>query len=417
MKSKRPLGILFVIAATAGILLCLYGIFQTWRIRVSFSQSVDENLALLGETVETTRDGLDVVETVLETTAADLTLVRSSVFTLTLAIQDTNRILGSLEDLTATDLPASIDAAQTSLASAQTSAQLIDNMLATLARVPLLGLGAYQPEVPLNVALGDISTSLDPLKPSLQDISLGLADASTNLGSLADQLEVVSEASAEIDTALRDARTVIAEYRSTLTQLETNVSAAQTAVPGWTRSAAWVVTVLLGVLLFAQIGLFERGQALARAEESPFVPADYYVPPILETDRFRLRMLSVLDVEKDYEAVMETQAHFHDLGLSWPREGFTLAENLADLARHQHEFVEREAFAYTVVSLDESRVLGCVYINPANSRDADASVNLWVRASEMETGLGRELHETVQAWIAAEWPFESAVYPMKYMRF
>ena len=39
-------------------------------------------------------------------------------------------------------------------------------------------------------------------------------------------------------------------------------------------------------------------------------------------------------VEQDYEAVMETQAHFHALGYSWPRAGFTIAENLADLKQH-----------------------------------------------------------------------------------
>jgi hypothetical protein len=127
-------------------------------------------------------------------------------------------------------------------------------------------------------------------------------------------------------------------------------------------------------------------------------------------------MLSVDDVEKDYEAVMETQANFHSPGLSWPREGFTLAENLADLARHQREYEDREAFAYTVVSLDESRVLGCVYIDPKDGDDPGARVELGVRASEVKTGLGRDLHAAVQAWITEEWPFETVVYPMTYMR-
>ena len=38
-----------------------------------------------------------------------------------------------------------------------------------------------------------------------------------------------------------------------------------------------------------------------------FVPEDFEVPAVLETDQFRLRMLSVDDVEKDYEAVMESR--------------------------------------------------------------------------------------------------------------
>lgn len=264
MTSRRPLGIVFVAAAAAGILICIYVIVMTWRVRGQFTRSAEDNLALLGETVNTTADGLDVVETVLSTTGDDINLIRSSVFTLTLAIQDTNRILGSLETLTSTDLPASITAAQTSLASAQTSAQIIDNMLATLASIPLLGLSAYQPDIPLNVALGDLSTSLDPLTPSLENISVGLEGAAASLGDLEIQLQAITETSDEIDRALRDAQSVIAEYRTTLTTLETRVEGARDAVPRWTRNTAWIVTLLFGMLLFSQIGLLDRGLAILR---------------------------------------------------------------------------------------------------------------------------------------------------------
>ena len=35
-----------------------------------------------------------------------------------------------------------------------------------------------------------------------------------------------------------------------------------------------------------------------------FVPSDFVVPEILETDSFRVRMLTISDVKKDYDAVM-----------------------------------------------------------------------------------------------------------------
>jgi TPP-dependent pyruvate/acetoin dehydrogenase alpha subunit len=39
-----------------------------------------------------------------------------------------------------------------------------------------------------------------------------------------------------------------------------------------------------------------------------FLPADFEVPTLLETDRFRLRPISVDDPDKDYEAVMSSRA-------------------------------------------------------------------------------------------------------------
>jgi RimJ/RimL family protein N-acetyltransferase len=147
-------------------------------------------------------------------------------------------------------------------------------------------------------------------------------------------------------------------------------------------------------------------------QASPFVPADFDVPPMLETERFRLRMLSVDDVELDYEAVIESRELLHAMyGGPWPREGFTLEENLRDLERHQQEFLDRKAFAYTVVSLDESRVLGCLYINPARGTDADAEVRMWVRQSEYDKGLDAVLFQAVRDWLASAWPFASVAYP------
>jgi hypothetical protein len=143
----------------------------------------------------------------------------------------------------------------------------------------------------------------------------------------------------------------------------------------------------------------------------PFVPADFFIPATLETLHFRLRMLSVEDVDKDYEAVMETQKRFHAMGYSWPREGFTLKENLADLEAHQREFLAREAFSYTVVSLDESHVLGCVYINPDEGEGSAARVSMWVRQSEFLRGLDPILFNEVKNWIASDWPFKQVVYP------
>ncbi|MBS3752399.1 MAG: hypothetical protein KGY46_03300 [Anaerolineales bacterium] len=146
--------------------------------------------------------------------------------------------------------------------------------------------------------------------------------------------------------------------------------------------------------------------------KKPFVPGDFHIPEELETERFRLRMLSVEDVEKDYEAVVESRELLQSMfGGNWPREGFTLEENLADLQRHQQEFLSREAFAYTVVSLDESRVLGCVYIKPAQRPEVDAVVRMWVRQSEFDRGLDPVLFQVVKDWLDSAWPFTTVAFP------
>ena len=83
----------------------------------------------------------------------------------------------------------------------------------------------------------------------------------------------------------------------------------------------------------------------------PFVSPEFEVPETLETDEFRLRMLTVNDVVKDYDAVMSSAEHLKSVwpGSTWP-DGLTLEQNLIDLGWHQKEFQRRDSFAYTVVT-------------------------------------------------------------------
>ena len=175
------------------------------------------------------------------------------------------------------------------------------------------------------------------------------------------------------------------------------------------RKHNFILLLLLTIMMSCQS---TQESSNLRDSRWSFVPDSFEVPATLETSRFRMRMLSVDDVEKDYEAVMESRELLLDqFGGPWPREGFTIEENLADLRRHQREFEQRKAFAYTVVSLDESRVLGCVYINPPEDEDTDAVVVMWVRQSEFDKGLDPILFETVKKWLEETWPFEHVKYP------
>lgn len=143
-----------------------------------------------------------------------------------------------------------------------------------------------------------------------------------------------------------------------------------------------------------------------------FVPPDFPIPATLETPEFRLRMLTVDDVVKDYDAVITSVAHCKTVwpGGTWP-EGLTLHQNLIDLGWHQKEFQTRRSFAYTVVRPDESQVLGCVYLLPSRKRGHDAEVYLWARQSELAGGLEERLEAAVKEWVASAWPFRAPGFP------
>lgn len=146
---------------------------------------------------------------------------------------------------------------------------------------------------------------------------------------------------------------------------------------------------------------------------SSFVPPDFEVPAVFETSKYRLRMLTINDVVKDFDAVITSEEHLKGIfppPSAWP-ETLTLEQDLIDLGWHQKEFQRRTSFAYTMMSLDESRCLGCVYFFPSDHQDYDVCALLWARQSELASGLEERLFADVRQWLAEAWPFKSVGFP------
>jgi hypothetical protein len=146
----------------------------------------------------------------------------------------------------------------------------------------------------------------------------------------------------------------------------------------------------------------------------PFIPTDFIIPDKLENKHFRIRMLTVNDVVKDYEAVMTSMDRIRGVfgpDSDWPSMDLTLEQDLIDLGWHQKEFQRRSSFAFTVMTPDEDQCLGCVYIYPTNMRNFEAETYFWVRDSAFKDGLEPMLFDKVKAWLENDWPFNKVAFP------
>lgn len=147
-----------------------------------------------------------------------------------------------------------------------------------------------------------------------------------------------------------------------------------------------------------------------------FIPTGYVIPEVLETDRFRLRMLTTKDVKLDYDAVMTSIEHLQKTkpfgpDHKWPTKDLSFEQDLIDLGWHQKEFQKKSSFAFTVMTLDEAECLGCMYIYPSDNPSYDAIIMMWVRQSEVPNGLDKILFSIVKKWIQEKWPFNKVAYP------
>lgn len=150
-----------------------------------------------------------------------------------------------------------------------------------------------------------------------------------------------------------------------------------------------------------------------------FYPASVPVPEEKRTDRLLLRPLRASDAELDYDAVMSSAEQLRRWSQSsWPADDFTLAQNRADLQRHEREHHERKAFTFTVLNLQATRCLGCVYIMPLWPQAVElnigaahpADVGFWVRTSELAHDLDKHLFAALREWFKTEWAFDCMVF-------
>ncbi|MGB0715857.1 MAG: GNAT family N-acetyltransferase [Phycisphaerae bacterium] len=142
------------------------------------------------------------------------------------------------------------------------------------------------------------------------------------------------------------------------------------------------------------------------AWDSSFVPPS---PP--SNDVFVLEPLSPQHAELDHAAVMGSRKHIrHTLQWgNWPADDMTVEKNRKDLARHLKEYEKREAYAYTVLSKDRKRCLGCVYLYPVPKKSDAVRMAYWVIESELKNQIDQRLQQTVLDWIKADWPLKLVV--------
>jgi hypothetical protein len=146
-------------------------------------------------------------------------------------------------------------------------------------------------------------------------------------------------------------------------------------------------------------------------------PAGFEPPARLDLETGEhLRPIRADDVEIDYPAVMGSRERLWERYgevWGWPPATMTYEEDRADLARHEREAAALESFNYAIFDPDETRLLGCVYIDPPGDQTppgAEALVSWWVVDEEAGGPLERRLDQVVPRWLAETWGFEEVHY-------
>ncbi|HEU5089583.1 MAG TPA: hypothetical protein VFT99_19140, partial [Roseiflexaceae bacterium] len=179
-------------------------------------------------------------------------------------ITDTIPTLDTLSSVVGDDMPRTISTTRQALDSAQSTARVADQLLTAISSIGLLNAQVYNPQVPLNVAIGQVAQSLDALPTSLSRMKTSINSASGSLLRVQQDTAGVASSVGEIRASLTQARDVLSRYQNTVTQLHNEVTSARSALPTWLSAVRWGGGLLMIWLGAAQIGLITQGMEYSR---------------------------------------------------------------------------------------------------------------------------------------------------------
>jgi DNA repair ATPase RecN len=265
---RKLTGTLLIVAAVIGMLLCLAGLVLLWLYRPAITASFTANVALARSALETTAAGLAIADQSLQSSIDSTAALQATVQTTADTIEASTPLVDTMTTLTSKDLPDTYISTQAALLAAQESAKIIDQVLQTLNSLPFVSSNLYNPPVPLNVALAQISISMQNIPSSLATMQASLNAASQNMVAIQASITLMANDISSIQTSLVEAKTVVEQYQSVVNDLLARAQYVEQRLPVWINAGYILATIFLLWAGMAQIGLFLQGWSLFQGEKS-----------------------------------------------------------------------------------------------------------------------------------------------------
>jgi ABC-type transporter Mla subunit MlaD len=273
--AKKAIGIGIVGISILGILLSIFLLYQVWHFRQPVINGVQSGLDHASSLLQTTDEGLAVIDQVVSNVYTSTLYLNDATDAIAQTMQSTTSFMDTAGNFIGGDLITTITNTQTALDSAQASATVIDNILGTISKVPFLGIN-YAPTTPLNTAIGEVTSSLDPVQESLKSFQTDLATTQTNMQVLTDQLAGLDQKIVTINKNLVQAQKTINDYRSEVNSIKLSVAHAKTNLSTWITTIAALLTIIILLMVIIQIGMLLQGITLLSPERRDReIPTDH----------------------------------------------------------------------------------------------------------------------------------------------
>lgn len=262
-----------IIFSSIGLLFSLAGITASWMAKPGLQRDLLAMVDTLQSTLMNTGDGLIVLDSALDNVKSNLAIIVTTLNNLDVTLIGVSSSLDTSANLVGDDLRQTIVETQIALSSASSSAELIDDTLSIISRIPFIGAN-YQPEVPLHTSLNTVAESMDEIPGSLELMEGNLTETADGLRLLNDNLLELSDELTKFETDLNETQNVMKEYRTIIDETEEHLQKFQKNLPRNLSLLAIFISGTLFSLAVAQSITLFQGIAFIEGEKQVVNLAD-----------------------------------------------------------------------------------------------------------------------------------------------
>lgn len=264
---RRIIGAVIVLTSLAGLGVGLYAAYQIQETAGQVEREVISGLDFGLDALQVVSDTLDILVRTVDDTSIVLDEARAGASSTADGLENVRPAVQELADITASELPDSIEAIQSAMPALEDASAAIDKTLRTLSSfqwsttIPLVnyevgfGLGIdYDPAIPLDQSVAEVNAGLDSIPTRLTDIKEDLLRTDQSLGDSASSLEQLGESLIAVSQDLASASMVLQEYRGLVARATRQVRAVRWNIRQQIQTGRLVLTGVLAWLALSQLG-------------------------------------------------------------------------------------------------------------------------------------------------------------------
>ncbi len=277
MKSKdipRVMGVVWIATSLLWATLGVAGLMVGFNWLKNIQIGLDENLTIVVESLDSVYALIDETTDVVSSTHRSLETVQHSTHDVGIALADARPLLWKTSKVVTIDVPDALDGVQDSMPSLVETAKSVDETLTWLSDFQFtipnpfgpdwsydLGI-SYDPEVPLNQAMEEMSGNLEGVPEDLRDMKESLNKTDANLVIVSDDLAILAGDLETLNQQIADINPRLESLASNIENVQQSFQAIQEKLPESFKAAQRVIGVILGLLILTQIPFIYMGWLL-----------------------------------------------------------------------------------------------------------------------------------------------------------